>query len=79
MGGSHGGSSTLATIVDKPEVGKRTDTRFVAAIALYPRCGRTFGTWSVERSKVLGRPIAGYAGVFKPIAPLLILIGELDD
>ena len=26
-----------------------------------------------------GRPITGYSGAFKPLAPLLILIGELDD
>jgi dienelactone hydrolase len=79
MGGSHGGSSTLAAIVDKPENAKHTDVAFGAAIALYPACGRSFGAWSVERSKGSGRPIAQYAGAFKPLAPLLILIGELDD
>lgn len=51
---------TLATIVDKPEIGKRTDARLVAAVALDPGCGQTFGTWSVARSRALGRPIAGY-------------------
>ena len=79
MGGSHGGSSTLAAIVDKPENAKRADVGFGAAIALYPACGRSFGAWSVDRSKEAGRPIAGYTGAFKPLAPLLILIGELDD
>jgi dienelactone hydrolase len=79
MGGSHGGSSTLAAIVDKPANAKPDDVGFGAAIALYPACGRSFGAWSVERSKESGRPIAGYAGAFKPMAPLLILIGELDD
>jgi dienelactone hydrolase len=79
MGGSHGGSSTLAAIVDGPANAKRGDVRFAAAIALYPGCGWSFGGWSVKRSKGPGRPIVGYAGAFKPLAPLLILIGELDD
>jgi dienelactone hydrolase len=79
MGGSHGGSSTLAAIVDSPTNAKRGDPRFAAAIALYPGCGWSFGGWSVERSKEPGQPIVGYAGAFKPLAPLLILIGELDD
>lgn len=79
MGGSHGGSSTLAAIVDMPENAKRTDAAFAAAIALYPACGRSYGAWEVQRGKERGRPITGYAGTFKPVAPLLILIGALDD
>ena len=78
MGGSHGGSSTLAAIVDAPGTAKPTDAGFVAAIALYPACGRGYGTWSVQRREPR-RPITGYAGTFKPAAPLLILIGALDD
>jgi dienelactone hydrolase len=78
MGGSHGGSSTLATIVETP--GNRGHGNgFAAAIAFYPACGRNFGEWTVARANEPGRPITGYAGVFKPMAPLLILIGELDD
>jgi dienelactone hydrolase len=73
MGGSHGGSATLATIADE---GKGKGAGFAAAIALYPACGYTIGGWQVERD---GHKIAGYAGVFKPLAPLLILIGALDD
>ena len=61
IGGSHGGSTTLATMVD-PGSG------FAAAIALYPGCGVRYGDW---------RP--GTAGVYKPVAPLLILTGEWDD
>jgi dienelactone hydrolase len=76
MGGSHGGSSTLAAIVDAPENAGRKG-RFAAAIALYPNCGRSFGGWSVEREP-RARPTA-YSGAFKPLAPLLILIGALDD
>lgn len=66
MGGSHGGASTLATIV-----AQRRDARaggFAAAVALYPGCGARYGDWS---------PASGEA--FKPLAPLLILVGELDD
>ena len=41
MGGSHGGSSTLATIVDAVANPQRKERRFAAAIALYPGCGRS--------------------------------------
>ncbi|MEA2953021.1 MAG: hypothetical protein QOJ96_2541 [Alphaproteobacteria bacterium] len=79
MGGSHGGSSTLATIVNAPLNTQRQTPPFAAAIALYPGCGRTFGGWSVTRAKDHPNMIVGYSGAFKPLAPLLILIGELDD
>jgi dienelactone hydrolase len=79
MGGSHGGSSTLATIVDAAANSRRNAPRFAAAIALYPGCGRTIGDWSVERVRDARHKIAGYSGTFKPLAPLLILTGELDD
>jgi dienelactone hydrolase len=79
MGGSHGGSSTLATIVDAAANSRRNAPRFAAAIALYPGCGRTIGDWSVERAKDARHKIAGYSGAFKPLAPLLIVTGELDD
>ena len=62
MGGSHGGSTTLATMVASEGPG------FAAAIALYPGCRARYGNW---------RP--GTAGVYKPVAPLLILVGEKDD
>jgi dienelactone hydrolase len=78
MGGSHGGSSTLAAIIDTPENAARGNPGFAAAIALYPNCARSFGGWSVERKQERGKQ-AAYAGAFKPLAPLLILIGELDD
>jgi dienelactone hydrolase len=79
MGGSHGGSATLATIVDTPHNAARGNPGFVAAIALYPNCGRSLGGWSVERKQERGKQVAAYSGAFKPLAPLLILIGELDD
>ena len=56
MGGSHGGSTTVATMLAQPPAG----AGFAAAVALYPRCDL-------------------HAGVYRPVAPLLILIGEKDD
>jgi len=64
MGGSHGGSTTLATLIAPPPDGKG----FAAAVALYPGCWGRYGEW---------RP--GTPGIYKPRAPLLILIGEKDD
>lgn len=78
MGGSHGGSSTLATIAEVAANAKQ-EGRFAAAIALYPGCGQPVGGWSVQRAKDAKHRATGYSGVFKPSAPLLILIGELDD
>ena len=78
MGGSHGGSSTLAAIVDIAANANQSH-HFAAAIALYPACGRSVGGWSVERENGAEHKIAGYAGVFRPLAPLLILIGDADD
>lgn len=57
MGGSHGGSTTVAAML-APAGDKRDG--FGAAVALYPRCDL-------------------HAGVYRTVAPLLILIGEKDD
>ncbi|SRR5216683_624381 len=75
MGGSHGGSTTLATLVDRggPHVG------FAAAIALYPGCGASYGQWRATRRRGPGGSLVTFDGVYKPAAPLLILIGEKDD
>lgn len=75
MGGSHGGSTTLAAMVDR---GANPPAGFAAAIALYPGCGTSYGTWRVARRGGLGGPLS-LSGVYKPTAPLLILIGEKDD
>jgi dienelactone hydrolase len=68
MGGSHGGSTTLATIVvsprDSPALAQRKRGGFVAAIALYPACAIGSPRWTTE---------------FKSSMPFLILVGELDD
>jgi dienelactone hydrolase len=75
MGGSHGGSTTLATMFER---GSGKDPGFAAAIALYPGCGVSYGSWRVTRHGGPGGPLS-FAGAYKPTAPLLILIGEKDD
>ncbi len=75
MGGSHGGSATLATMVDR---GAGPGVGFAAAIALYPGCGVNYGTWRAVRRGGPGGPMS-FTGTYKPAAPLLILIGEKDD
>ena len=71
MGGSHGGSTTLASMLapdyDSAPLAQERRAGFAAAVALYPGCAPGSRVW---RST---------SGVFRPIAPLLILIGEKDD
>jgi dienelactone hydrolase len=71
MGGSHGGSTTLAVMA--PESGGEPLARgrrggFAAAVALYPGCRAALGSWRGDGS-----------GTYRAVAPLLILIGEKDD
>jgi dienelactone hydrolase len=83
MGGSHGGSSTLAAMsAPAPDVTRLAAEKrdgFAAGVALYPGCGASYGTWSVTREAGDRGAITGYSGVYEPIAPLLILVGEKDD
>jgi dienelactone hydrolase len=91
MGGSHGGSTTLATIVATEAHSARSGPRFAAAVALYPGCRQKLGEWTPQRSpqpkpgpdgttpEASAKPTYTYTGVFKPLAPTLILSGELDD
>lgn len=81
MGGSHGGSSTLATMVLPVQPGLAAERRggFAAGVALYPGCGAAYGAWSVTREKGGRGPVTGYSGAYQPLAPLLILIGAEDD
>jgi dienelactone hydrolase len=72
MGGSHGGSTTLAAMAD-------ARAGFAAAIAFYPNCGVTYGQWRVTRKIESERLILDFTGAYKPATPLLILIGEKDD
>lgn len=72
MGGSHGGTTTLASMV-APESAKEPLARekragFAGAVALYPTCATRLGRWRADLS-----------GVYQPTAPLLILVGENDD
>jgi len=82
MGGSHGGTSTLTALV-KGGPGQAANPSggdgFAAGIALYPSCGINLGEWRVTRQSRLRGPVTGFSGVFRPTAPLLILIGERDD
>lgn len=79
MGGSHGGTSALAAMVDAGTGTPRERPGFAAAITLYPNCGRSFGEWKPERPAGPLGAISNYSGIYKPLAPLLILIGERDD
>ena len=71
MGGSHGGSTTLASMLAPASgaepLASEKRAGFAAAVALYPGCATSPRTW---RSS---------SGVYTPIAPLLILTGEKDD
>ncbi len=83
MGGSHGGWTTLAAMCasmhEKDPLADAKRNGFASAVALYPSCGARYGAWSTVRQyKNLG-PVVSHSGVYKPIAPVLILIGEKDD
>jgi dienelactone hydrolase len=71
MGGSHGGTTTLAVMAapasDDPSSARDRDGGFAAGVALYPRCASR------------GARLAGGTDVYRPVAPVLILIGENDD
>ena len=83
MGGSHGGSSTLAAMVapasDKAPLVAERRHGFAAGIALYPGCANQYGQWSATHEHGTYGAITAYSGVYQPIAPLKILIGERDD
>ena len=83
MGGSHGGSTTLASMVapgsDREPLARDKSAGFAAAVALYPGCAARLGSWRVVRQSGTSGPITDYLGVYKPLAPLLILIGQNDD
>jgi dienelactone hydrolase len=72
MGGSHGGSATLASMAAPRNAGdplaREKCAGFAAGVALYPGCGVTLGTWRADGT-----------GTYRSVAPLLILIGEKDD
>jgi dienelactone hydrolase len=72
MGGSHGGSTTLAAM-SAPENGwdllaREKRAGFKAAVALYPVCATALGGWRADTT-----------GTYRAVAPLLTLIGDQDD
>ena len=83
MGGSHGGSTTLASMVaperDKEPLAREKRAGFAAAVALYPGCAARLGGWRAVRQAGGTGPITEYVGVYKSVAPVLILVGESDD
>jgi dienelactone hydrolase len=80
MGGSHGGSTTLASMVvperDSESFVREKRVGFAGAVALYPGCPAQY---TDRRESGANRSNTEYIGMYKPIAPLLILIGENDD
>ncbi|MBI5578833.1 MAG: dienelactone hydrolase family protein [Deltaproteobacteria bacterium] len=83
MGGSHGGSTTLAAMVaadsDSTFLAREKRAGFAAAVALYPACNARYGGWRSRRDAVSRGAITDYIGAYQSVAPLLILIGENDD
>ena len=61
--GGSHGGSTTLNAMVSPE----ERDGFTAAVSLYPACGVRIGGWYVR------------GGIYRPTAPLLILIGEKDD
>ena len=66
MGGSAGGNTTLTVML--PPAAGRAQPGFAAGVALYPGCRARMGEWRGDMG-----------GVYKPVAPVLILTGEADD
>jgi dienelactone hydrolase len=71
MGGSHGGSTTLAAMA-APEreweaLARAKRGGFAGAVALYPGCRAALGSWHAD------------TGTYRAVAPLLILVGDKDD
>jgi dienelactone hydrolase len=83
MGGSHGGSTTLSSVVaPEQETDPLSQVRlngFRAAVALYPGCAARMGGWNTLQQGSERGPVTSYIGVYQPVAPLMILIGENDD
>lgn len=85
MGGSHGGSATLIAMAELDPryaltpIAQAKRAGFAAGIALYPGCGANYGTWRITRQFGDHGPMTGYSGVYQPIAPVLILVGALDN
>ena len=84
MGNSHGGWTVLATMsADAQGDGALAEAKrngFAAALALYPGCAPRYGGWSTARAQGSRfGPAVAFNGTYRPLAPLMILIGEKDD
>jgi dienelactone hydrolase len=83
MGGSHGGWTTLAAmfapVQESDPLADAKRNGFTAAVAFYPSCASRYGAWSTIRQNKTFGPVVSHSGVYKPIGPVLILIGEKDD
>ena len=83
MGGSHGGWATLAAMVapsgNADPLAQARRTGFAAAVALYPSCAVRYGEWRPTLSSGRTGPMSGHSGVYRALAPTLILSGEKDD
>ena len=83
MGGSHGGATTLASMAapesDNEPLARDKRSGFAAAAALYPGCAGRVGSWRAVREGGASTTTINYSGVYEPVAPLLILVGEADD
>jgi dienelactone hydrolase len=84
IGNSHGGWTVLAAMVAQPDLddplGNAKRNGFAAALALYPSCSVRYGDWSTARAKgVRFGPAVTFTGTYRPLAPVMILIGEKDD
>src|SRR2546426_6686862 len=70
MGGSHGGSTTLASVIapetERESLAQEKRRGFTAAVALYPGCAARLGGWRTVRQAGGSGPITNYLGVYKP-------------
>jgi dienelactone hydrolase len=64
MGGSHGGTTTLATLVTQDTESRPPAPQpgFGAAVALYPGCAARLGGWHVTRQAGGRGPLTGHSG-----------------
>ncbi len=79
MGGSHGGATTLATLVkpSQPLLAQQRTDGFAGGVALYPACGAAYGQWFVTRQSGTRGPVTGYSGIYEPMcAAPRILVGR---
>lgn len=70
MGGSHGGTTALAAMLARDDTDPAAPARrdgFAAAVALYPGCAPGARSWHNP------------SNLYRPVSPLLILIGGKDD